>query len=610
MAPAALQAALSLYGVHAGTAEDARVSRLDTGEYVVALGAASDSFLNLFDDDDVAALAKRMLASGSPLTTRVIYKYVLSLADGNSSSTSSIPSIYSDSIPPPPTPRPRPILDGDAQDPRFRRAKLTDLPPALLHRYEQECNGAAAETQVVCFAQKNLALLAIAIQDQHNRADTQAVLRCLSRGLDRPTMLHGLTRDDIDKLPPPTILNVFGDVRGAVDDASTADTRHFSQQQRFDTCRIGSGEWMSLCQAVRDGGRPNDAFVLPVVVHVMQEADADGTDADDQFAPAFVFPFYWRIQRQGFSSQAGDSLVLERGESRIQLNFCWRPEGGGAAHLFLSENVPWVNWDELRRERRPPRHPELGWRLQCPPQSVIKRKRDWYDDAPPPEGKAETTSLNRWKRSARHCDGKEPLITGAKLLDDVQKTISAGGLVALRVTHDISNSRGATLLRSSLGNSFSEGILAMAEQTLDKENPSCIEMAFYEVFSEETQNDPQAPAVACFAFALFHCVYGDNNAGIVLLLEAFAVSEALRGSGIGDRTFHLLCRGLAAQCSTRHTVIAQTLTTAKAKQFWEDRLDATSAARSMMLQLHIQFPELRLLYHGTICLCKERSFHE
>lgn len=652
-----LQEVLDLYGVQSCMSEQERVSRKPTGEYMVDLGAAVGStvvHVPFFDDDDVAGLARRMLAQGSPLTLRFIYRYVTSLVDDGASSNASIPPFC---------PLPRQIEDGDPQDARLRRAKIFDFPPALLRRYAEETEGGSfGDIQTVCFPREDLALLAVAIDRRHNRANAEAVMRCLSRALGRHEMLHGLTRDDIDRLPLPNIVATFGDP-------------HVS-------CRIHLKEWLLLHDMACRDTTPNVAVVIPVVIHFGGKGRESVAD-EEQFAPAHIFVSMWRKPYHKSFRRDGHNYLEFIGGSGAELHFGLWPggmSGGGMAHLFLKEEYDWVDWHEVRRERwRVSRAPEVGWRLLAPPSTdrlLLKRKQDWYEDVPAPDSKSETTSLTRWKRSARHCDRQDPLIYGARILGGASEDLRADGLVARRVKESVSNSRGAMLLRKSLGEHFSNGVLRMTEESLDAEalglrwrkcagtqqppageelmdapaaltaalanqklefeaeewkdfgvrnlkavhfikvgsdyfqptGAAAVQMVFYEVLYEDKMDDTSVPAIGCFACALFDCIYSDHTPGVAFLVEAFAVEESVRGKGYGDIIYHKLCRRIAAWHSQRYTVIAQTLTTAKAKQFWEERLDSTSRARSMMLQLHIMYPQLRILYHGSTCLCKEREY--
>ena len=76
-------------------------------------------------------------------------------------------------------------------------------------------------------------------------------MRCLSRALGRHTMLHGLTRDDIDRLPLPTIIATFGDPH--------ASSRIHLKEWRFLhnlACHIPVGlKWRSVGMTAPSSGR-------------------------------------------------------------------------------------------------------------------------------------------------------------------------------------------------------------------------------------------------------------------------------------------------------------------------------------------------------------------
>ena len=584
------------------------------GQFLLCLGCGG-VVKPKFQDDDVARLAQRILADVAPSSGRSIYRHVMSLSEERVEE--HLPQLQKELSSSSPIQQYQQYhSSGDAHDPRLRSLRLCQLPYALLERFHGNMNDEDShvspskfgDAATFAFPSHSRALLAWYMQWRDNRADSKAVLRYLSCAMDRPRLRQGVTPHPRDKLlpTPSEIIETLGDPLGV-------------------SSWMTSLPWHRLIMAVKDGFNVpvNAAYRLPVVLSF--DADADDPLQRPQFAPALIFPRAWRIcDSPGYLCLR--PLVADpplRLEFRRKLN---------AVYLVFpkadSECPWWLEEHERRavREWLPTHSVEenqgTSWRLSKPPLSLkspvfveqdgcksllhIKRPREWYEAADPKlvEDKKERSTLETWKKSAKRCEGDDLIVGKMLMLDEKDDDIKGATLVASRVRADLFNHPSATLLKQSFGEEFCNGLLQAATDFKE------LKMYLFAVRSK-TDSDDASP-VATFMCMLFHCTYVNGEDGEILFIDALTVDKDIREKGLGSETFEI-CRTMMErrtrtthQRYKRYTILLQQLPANEPAKFWKDKADPTSEARAAMLQLHLAYPELKVL---TNCNCTSRIRH-
>ena len=155
------------------------------------------------------------------------------------------------------------------------------------------------------------------------------------------------------------------------------------------------------------------------------------------------------------------------------------------------------------------------------------------------------------------------------------ETLTHKGCVAHRV-HSSTSFHGINA-RSVITDRFGEMYAALSMERVLKDTVT----GLYAVYNSDEV------CVSAFAVVLYHTYDGR----LACCIDSFAVSTTHQGSGVGNMTFHAMLRGICDHASPRgatYVVFAQCVRTGDARQFWYDKLDDSTLARSLLLQaLHI-----------------------
>jgi hypothetical protein len=97
--------------------------------------------------------------------------------------------------------------------------------------------------------------------------------------------------------------------------------------------------------------------------------------------------------------------------------------------------------------------------------------------------------------------------------------------------------------------------------------------------------------VCAFGIVLYDCTFDgaeadddedDDVRGVALMVDIFAVKKKTKGFG-GNVYYHTV-RALARRLSSSYVVFAQCLKRKDAREFWQDKLDESGEARSLLVQ--------------------------
>lgn len=194
-------------------------------------------------------------------------------------------------------------------------------------------------------------------------------------------------------------------------------------------------------------------------------------------------------------------------------------------------------------------------------------------------------TLDVWRKSSATKDLDSPTLT--RLIHPMT-SFRSGDLLSLRKTSYDDCSEARSILANEFGEKYSDDVVSSSLP-----DSMC---GLYEVFRGEE-------VVSCFVAYTFEASFSDGRVGSAFMIDSFAVPKRLQGQGIGGKVFHGLCRGIAREAAGeigRHAVFAQCLTSKKTKDFWYDKLDDSSMARSLLHQAYIMYPE-RVNIHPCCC---------
>ena len=154
--------------------------------------------------------------------------------------------------------------------------------------------------------------------------------------------------------------------------------------------------------------------------------------------------------------------------------------------------------------------------------------------------------------------------------------------------------RGIFLLRDSFGDKYAE---EKARFLAACQNDMC--MFLFQLGSENTFD-------GAVVMSMFRMVCTDAcELDVALLIDSFAVLSSRQGNGYGGCMFRHVCHAIAkAACDGSYLIFSQCLDRRDARDFWRDKLDDTSEARSLFYHSSRSFPDLVLIHPN--CTAKSR----
>ena len=119
--------------------------------------------------------------------------------------------------------------------------------------------------------------------------------------------------------------------------------------------------------------------------------------------------------------------------------------------------------------------------------------------------------------------------------------------------------------------------------------------------------DEAGTVIGAFCVLLFDCILSDGTPSLALMVDTFAVRRKCQGKGYGRLIFYDMVlpfahrRLTAREGSTRFVVFAQCVVARPGSDYWYDKLDDSSEARSLLLQACTRFPEHVNVQGGDCC---------
>lgn len=184
--------------------------------------------------------------------------------------------------------------------------------------------------------------------------------------------------------------------------------------------------------------------------------------------------------------------------------------------------------------------------------------------------------ITHWSKSQRAPCAHAPYLLSIVELDaeDAVYRERDGSLVAQRCITDIRDCGAYDVFCERFGEPYTDGLCNR-----------CGNDPLVGVYVVREGMDDALPPVAAYAVVLYKCVFHDGSTGVSVMIDSFAVSKSVSGTGVGGRTFfNLVCALGTRYASVKYMVFAQCVRTGEAHKFWYDKLDESSVARSLVLQ--------------------------
>ena len=256
------------------------------------------------------------------------------------------------------------------------------------------------------------------------------------------------------------------------------------------------------------------------------------------------------------------------------------------------------------------RHPWwVSETLERAPRSFLDNSRTGCGDARRPEKrsldvadtlcaaiKKEKVILERWARSHKLLETKALLVQLIQCRAYTPDVNSYEDCVLHRCTRDeFATPDGA---QSVFAEAFGTHYGASIPQRMD-----AIGQNF---FCFVSRTGAEAPVVGAVTGLLFQCVLADGTDSFALLIDSIAVRRGLHGRGHGARLL-AACRdvvhdALGDRCCP-YVIFAQCVLKSPGADFWLDKLDDSSEARSLMLQARMLLKDAISVYDN----CRPRA---
>lgn len=270
------------------------------------------------------------------------------------------------------------------------------------------------------------------------------------------------------------------------------------------------------------------------------------------------------------------SAIVPRSASMAgwKLHFVPHAVHGGHVEMTVPPNtVAWPIWVRECRLADAMRFPRISPARDATSRGIRKRT---IDISVIDCGDAKCRKvISHWSKSNRTVDVDAPYLLGVRKLDAyADAAFEHDNLRATRqCTRDaIQESAAYGIFTERFGSEYASGVL---DRCANDDH-----VGVYAVHDLTTDT-----TVAAYSVVLYDCILDDGVRSVCLMVDSFAVLSSRSGSGVGGAAFHHMLRALPERhgCS-RYAVFAQCIRRGDAQRFWNDKLDDSSVARSLMLQ--------------------------
>lgn len=562
-----MERAILHYGCHRIDPSDVR----QTGEdrFVVELG---DHPAELPPDTHVAGLCRRMYSVVCRIVPTLVYLY----ASGEDFEQDAVGM---------PMEGDREVewksrdsfrgADADADDWRLRAITMAHVAVTLVQRFGLMCETASFGTgrHTYTFASFDRARLALAVERTHNIGTPRDVLAEVSRSLDRPCMGE-----------------IFGErVRPVV-----RGSRHLDDGDRV--C-IGTSDWVEMVARTRSR-RFHGASV-----HLW-------TLAANRRNCALRLVFVEHHWEESYDA-ANRPCLRHRLVSSCNLVFHVHAVGGGTVVFACDDSVDdlslWWVCDDMHRVNSDA-HVALLSRNGDRSCVTVPSVRVRHDD---PTSPSSLTNMNKrarqvvagWRKSSAARGVRAPTLVRMLSVPDEHLVTADGALLAERrySLEEINGTGDAgDMFRDEFGKAYGNEVV---ERVCEFPDMGCY------LVTDTTSGE----RIGAFCAAVFECVLHDGSASLALMIDTFVVPRRLQGKGYGGRLLFDLCidrlihtRLLLHQ--DRYVVFAQCVVSKPGRDFWHDKLDESSDARSMCLQALSLHPNLVSVQLTSCCTPRSREY--
>lgn len=383
-------------------------------------------------------------------------------------------------------------------------------------------------------------------------------------------------------------------------DSSSAGCQVDFQQEASLEGRTPLGTWQSICAGIRAQHRS--------LKEALQEWDvAVFLDQRRTLSMAKLVACHWSLR----ASEEGADLLQHKVCSSCTLSCRIHATSGVSLELEYEPLVqgvtPWPWWMDSRVRYVPSLLRQVG---EDTGQRDRKRHRELYHELQQTGQRVQSTYLalhpsarqvlHRWKKSLDLADSCPLLLGDAIPLDMagdsrwMENSDTDSALLATRV-----GAEDEVLIRL-MKVTLSEGYVTSTLDSAKQAGP-CTGLFLVE---------EDAAAVGYFIVYLYDCLFSDGEKGVSACIEAFGVDPTLKAKSYGGRIYRGLLLYWLRQRSSRFVVFAQCLRTRDAKLFWNDKLDESSNARSLLLQALSFAPERFHVQPETQCSARAREHYD
>ena len=522
--------------------------------YAVELG---DGIVELPADTHVAGLCLRMYASVCTISPRCIYMY----ASGDEFTSDALGAEMVEEV------ITWPILRhcGEETDWRLDLTRMSDVAVTLVQEFAHipEAMTFGTTRSSFSFESMHRALLALAVERVHNRGTPKSVLSTLSRSLDSPCL-----NSVFDKKITPII----------------GESAHLDDNK----VSIGTSMWTSYLRRTRSQrflGRMDYLWVLCI-------------GSCTNCAMKIIFVDHHWVESFDKSNR---SCLSHRVVPECNLIFYTQALSGGLVLLDFKEIDNSFHWWITDEMKRIPSELYLGIGRT----NIRSREKALTLQQPIVEKRTKTV-IDKWKKSSTSRGVHAPLLLEILLLnldgDEVLQSRKGSLQAFRRYRVDDMNEKDdvGDIFRAEFGKEYGNEVLQRVE-------------AFPQIACYLVEDD-NGLAIGAFCVVLFDCVLDDGTPSYALMIDSFAVKKKYHGKGYGRYMFHdmvleIIHRRLAKEeMGTRFVIFAQCVLSKPGCDYWYDKLDDSSEARSVFLQAFTKYPEIVSVQATNCCAPRLRIY--
>lgn len=522
--------------LYAQWAREEDVREVD-GAFVVEVGTGQRA---VPADRHVAAVAWCLFRRGSPLTPEAVYRYVVDGSHDQDAGPAASMHTEAD-------PRVR-WLRGDVADTRFATATLAHVACNVVQSCkgyeEREAEGPLGYgVQTLTFPTREAAKLASAVHAHHTRVYPEDVLRYLSCAMDTPVMVRDLLSRHAD--PPLPEVDVETTVH-AVDTQAVVRRTH----------------WRCLVEEVRrDDVSPWEMGVtsLPLLV------------SDRRcIGRARIVHAHWRY--------LDGTTLVHRQLTQCDVRAHATMDGVVVELVFPSLHLPGTQWPWwLSRDATFMDASYLSCLRTCLGAHPRKRAATHDLEAVCGEDDKSGKVVDAWKLSLAKPEVTRimpTLLRPLPLHDDEVRTVD-GTLVCrrMRSVEEMRANGSFQLIADRWGKNYP---LHVHERMVDAPHAG--------LFAVMTKDD-ESRAVGVFAVVLYELAFPTPPVGVLLLIDTFAVDVKYEENKLGTRMYYECCLSMGFAHASRMVVVAQCVVKGRGRWFWWNKLDDSSLARCLLLQV-------------------------